>query len=554
MNFTTPSPNKRGCFVNNTEFHFIMNTQISFLGIKGLLLLLVITLSIVACKKTIQTPEIPILTTKTPASITESTAVVGGFVSSDGGTVVTERGVCYSLTSNPTISDLAVNLGSGVGTFQGVLTGLSPNTNYYMRAYALNSAGIGYGNQLTFTTLGSIGAPTVTTSPVTNITTASAICGGTVVSSGTATVTIMGVCWSTSQLPTISDNHTVDSSGTGSYSSSITGLTQNTVYYVRAYAENSIGIAYGNQVTFTTLGSAGILPVVTTGELMNITSTTAISGGNVSSQGSSPVTERGVCWSISPNPTSLDDHTTNGSGLGIFSSNVTGLSPLTTYYLRAYAVNSAGIAYGDTINFTTLDPGPCPPVTYEGKTYQTVIINSQCWLKENLNVGTLIEGSQAQDPGNELVEKYCYDNLESNCEIYGGLYQWDEMMQGSITPGEQGICPPDWRIPTDEEYTALIDSLGGDSIAGGKLKKAGIAQWQTPNNGATNESGFTAIPGGYRDFSGNFGSIKTTAIIWSSTQNDATVAWYRSLYFSSVSVGQYSGLKTAGSSVRCVKN
>ena len=534
-----------------------MKTRNYLLRIFSILMLIALFLSFSACKKTVESNSgvIPLLTTKTPTLITESTATVGGFVSSDGGTSVTERGICYSVNANPTIADLAVNQGSGVGNFQCVITGLSPNSNYYIRAYALNSSGVGYGNQEAFTTLKIVGAPSVTTLPVSNISNTTAICGGNVVSAGTATVTTRGVCWSTSQLPVASGMHTSDSSGTGSYTSQITGLTSNTSYYLRAYAINSIGTSYGSQINFTTTGSGGTVPVLTTAGIINITEATATSGGNVTSPGSTAVTSRGVCWSTLPNPTTTDEHTSNGSGTGSFTSNMAGLSPLTTYYVRAYAVNSIGVAYGEMLSFTTTDPGPCPStLIFEGKTYHTVEINRRCWFKENLNVGTRINGSQTQNGANDSIEKYCYDDLESNCEIYGGLYQWDEMMQGSATPGDQGICPPEWHVPTDIEYTDLVDFLGGDSVAGGKLKKTGTDLWKTPNNGATNESGFTALPGGYRDNSSIFRNITTSGIFWSSTQGETTIAWYRSLYYSSVSIGRYSGMKTTGSSVRCVKD
>ena len=171
-----------------------------------------------------------------------------------------------------------------------------------------------------------------------------------------------------------------------------------------------------------------------------------------------------------------------------------------------------------------------------------------------MNVGVRINGSQNPNATNGIIEKYCYNDLESNCDIYGGLYQWDEMMQGSTTPGEQGICPTGWHIPTDGEWTALTTFLVGESVAGGKMKEAGYAHWAAPNTGATNSSGFTALPGGDRGGSGNFVNLTNAAYFWSSSQDDVTHAWYRELICNDAGVGHGSIDKTYGWSARCVKN
>ena len=136
----------------------------------------------------------------------------------------------------------------------------------------------------------------------------------------------------------------------------------------------------------------------------------------------------------------------------------------------------------------------------DNQTYTTLQIGTQCWMAENLNIGTLINSNNDQT-NNSIIEKYCYDNSTTNCSTYGGLYQWDEMMQYKTTEGVQGICPVNWHIPTDAEWTGLTDFLGGESVAGGKMKttgtiEAGTGLWLSPNTGATNSSGFAALPGG----------------------------------------------------------
>ncbi|MCR4847670.1 MAG: hypothetical protein K5920_02315 [Bacteroidales bacterium] len=193
--------------------------------------------------------------------------------------------------------------------------------------------------------------PIVTTSNVVDITTNSAVSGGLVTSDGGSFVTARGVCWSTSPHPTISNSHTTDGNGTGSFTSNILGLIEGTVYYVRAYATNGKGTAYGEQKSFTT--PTQTLPTVTTQPVSSITTHSAVCGGTVLSDGNSPVTSRGVCWSTLQNPTIYSNHTTDGSGTGVFSSNLSDLLQNTTYYVRAYATNEVGTAYGSQVSFTT---------------------------------------------------------------------------------------------------------------------------------------------------------------------------------------------------------
>ncbi|MCP4146619.1 MAG: hypothetical protein GY757_02615 [bacterium] len=293
---------------------------------------------------------IPTVTTDAVSNIGFTTADCGGEVTANGGSAITGRGLCWSTATNPTTSDNSISIGLGIGTFSGTLTGLTGNTLYYVRAYAVNSAGTAYGNEVSFTAGGNV--PTVTTDAASNIGLYTADCGGEVTANGGFGIISRGLCWSTTTNPTTSDNSISIGLGTGSFTGPLTGLTSGTTYYVRAYASNLMGMAYGNEVSFTT--SVLALATVTTYDVTNIGITTADFSGEVTDEGSSEVTSRGLCWNTAGSPTTAGDMETLGSGIGTFSSSNTSLTENTTYYVRAFAINSVGTAYGNETSFTTL--------------------------------------------------------------------------------------------------------------------------------------------------------------------------------------------------------
>ena len=195
--------------------------------------------------------------------------------------------------------------------------------------------------------------PSISSNTVTSILSTTANGGGTITYDGGNPVTERGVCWNTSSAPTIANSKTSDGPGGGMYSSSITGLTSGTLYYLRAYATNSAGTAYGNEITFTTL----TLPILTTASLTSISSTSAVSGGNITSDGGSAITERGVCWNTTGSPTIASPKTSNGTGTGSFTSSISGLTAGNTYYVRAYATTGLGTAYGNELVFYAISVG-----------------------------------------------------------------------------------------------------------------------------------------------------------------------------------------------------
>lgn len=365
-----------------------MKTNLAFYSVilSGLLLFVFFD-----CKK--ETPKVtPTLTATAVTNITSNSASAGGVVSADGGDLVTARGVCWSLTNaTPSISDSKTSDGTGIGTFSSSISGLTQGTTYNIRAYATNSIGTAYSSASSFKTLAL--APTVTTTDVSAITSTSCSSGGNVSNDGGSPVTARGVCWGTNQSPTLADSKTTDASGLGIFVSSITGLTPGIIYYIRAYATNSIGTAYGTQVTATTVA---VLPTITTTALSAITSTSANTGGNITNDGGATVTERGVCWSTSSTPTTSNAKSTNGTGIGNFTSSITGLIESTTYYIRSFATNAIGTTYGNELSFKTTIAVKIPTIT----TFDPYDITDK-----SINIG----GSIVNDGGGVIVERgFCF--------------------------------------------------------------------------------------------------------------------------------------------------
>ena len=503
------------------------------------------------------------LTTAVVTSITTSSAISGGTITGDGGAQITARGVCWSTSVNPTVADNKTSDGTGTGTFTSSLTGLNPNTTYYVRAYATNSAGTVYGNQVSFTTE-EIKLATVTTATVTSITSSSAVSGGEVVSDGGGDVTARGICWGTSPAPTTANNKTTDGEGTGSFISSITGLEPGKIYYVRAYAVNIAGTAYGNEVTFST---PAILAEVNTVPVTDITTNSAVSGGNVTSDGGSSVTARGVCWSTGVTPTISDNHTTDGAGTGSFSSTLTGLNPNTTYYVRAYAVNSAGTAYGAVISFTTQQVTTITDV--DGNVYNTITIGTQIWMTENLRVthyrnGDPIITGLDDDAWSSTADGAfaIYNNEAANSLLYGNLYNWYAVNDS------RGLCPVGWHMPTNAEWEALENYLinngfgyggSGSDIGKSMAMTSGWDESSVPgtvgnDQPGNNSSGFSALPAGFRNYTGVFSYLGTMGFWWSSTESSSVNAISRFLQNTLSDLQDAVYDKNKGLSVRCVKD
>ena len=486
------------------------------------------------------------------------TGLPGGFRNGGGG--------FYSIGDNAYFWSVTVNLGRA----------LDKNDEFVY----ISNAPIGQGNSVRClrdtASVTTAMIPTLTTTPASSILATSAVTGGSVTSDGGATVTERGVVYATSGLPSLLNSKVVaGTSGTGTYTVNLTGLTGSTKYYFRAYATNSAGTGYGSLDSFVTLTPV-VLPTISTTSLSGITTSSATTGGNVTSDGGATVSERGVVWATSSMPTiTLSTKTIDGTGTGSFSSAITGIAPNTIYYVRAYATNSAGTVYGNELTFNAVQGVSCPGFStvmdIDGNTYNTVQIGEQCWTKENLRVtkyndGTIIPlDTSGGTVGNGLGEiwsswttgaRTIYAHSQSNLATYGFLYNW-YAAKGIATTGStsyKNLCPTGWHVPTDGEWTNLTTYLGGERLSGAKMKSIGTTLWTSPNTGATNESEFTCLPGGYRYFDGSFGSVRDIGGFWSATEYEVSLSWRLDLYYGNGYVTRSYGGNQKGSSVRCLKD
>ena len=340
------------------------------------------------------------------------------------------------------------------------------------------------------------------------------------------------------------------------------GSSNGVTRYYKAYGKNSIGIGYGQELSYLTTTQTSLATVTTT-SVSSVTSNSATVEGYVTSDGGSNVTERGFAYGTSQNPTTFGLSTVNGSGIGVFTSSIAGLSPTTLYYVRAYATTSAGTAYGSQVSFTTSAvPFICGTNTVsdvDNNTYNTVQIGTQCWTKNNLkvskyrngdNIATGLSNSAWQ---NTTSGAYAiYNNAPVNDGLYGKLYN-----HYAVTDS-RGLCPTGWHVPSDGEWTTLVNHLGGSSVAGGSLKSTAmqptLGGWNPPNTGATNSSGFTALPGGYRYYSGDFLAMSSFGYWWSSSVLSGSDAWNRYLGYNTSYVTRYDYYRTDGFSVRCCRD
>jgi len=312
---------------------------------------------------------------------------------------------------------------------------------------------------------------------------------------------------------------------------------------------------------------------IRTDPVSDIGATAAVGGGTITDNGGSPVTERGLVWGISREPTLQNNRgmTLSGSGSGSFMASLTDLLPDATYHVRAFAVTEAGIAYGDPVSFNTP-----PEAVYgmvrdiDGNEYRTIDIGNQVWMAENLrtsryrngeDITYVMSNSEWEGLNQEETGAWAFYNNHAGNEPFGLLYNWYAVNDF------RGICPTGWRVATDQDWQQLERYLGmnpneanatgwrgQNANVGGKLKAEGTEFWRSPNTGATNESGFSALAGGYRFTSGSFSYLTFFGYWWTATEADANTAWRRLLFNNRESINRMNYDKRYGFSVRCVQN
>lgn len=376
---------------------------------------------------------------------------------------------------------------------------------------------------------------------------------------GGSPASIMGICWNTSKNPTTANNKSVEKGLIGSFTSTLAPLLPNTLYYIRAYATNREGTGYGYETTYTT-GQSAIY--ISDPEIYSLTQNTAVIEINITSDPGTQITARGSCWSTMPYPTIYSLKTIDGTGFGKFESTLSGLNPQTRYFIRPYAETGDSIIYGGEYSFKTYY-GALTDI--DNNQYFSILLGNQEWMAANLKVKKYNNGETigttnpvTLDIQSENTPEYQWayngeDGYESmpsitNASVYGRLYTWY-----AITDSRK-ICPAGWHIPNDIEWSVLIDYLGGDTVAGAKMKEGLNLQWVNPEVGVIDETGFDALLAGYRDPAGSFLDLQRTATWWSAISFSSTEAFQSTCSFLNNMVIKKNSPKSSGSSIRCLKD
>lgn len=374
------------------------------------------------------------------------------------------------------------------------------------------------------------GLPTVTTDTFYTVTNTYATAKGTIIANGSHIITSKGFVWDTIPGPAINRSNIIPEPDTANpFYGRLNGIQPGITYYIKAFATNSQGTGYGIERSIT----APLPPVVYTDTVSSITGFSANSGGIIDG---AFISSSGLVWDTLPDPTiALSSKTANSVISDTFSNVINGLQPGKTYYVKAYATNSAGTGYGNQRSFVTpwvnANGDSVFRDTRDGQYYTFKHIGTQVWMTKNLNY---------------TGAGRCYANNAAYCAVYGRLYNWNTALT---------VAPPGWHLPSDAEWQTLVDHLGGDAVAGGKMKEAGTVHWNSPNTGADNSSGFTGIPGGKNTTpsGGTFASLGLEGYWWSSVGSGFWANCFSLSYFYQ-HVSKGGGYMTSELSVRCIRD
>ena len=598
------------------------------------------------------TLSVPVVVTLPVMNVTTTSAVCSGRINFNGGTPVTTRGICWSTRPMPTVANSKTSFVGDSTSFECRLTELKTDSTYYVRAYASNNIGTAYGNQVSFKTssldtvaISDIDGNTYHTLKIGNQTWMLENLKTTKYNDGTPipyiidgyqwiTLTGAGFSWynndqlnkniygalynwftvntgklaplgwhvpspaeintlttylggnsvAGSKLKQSGNEHWVTENGDATNTSGFTALPGGYRSCETGDYHNSgmWGVFWSSNDTLTRAGrfmmtndspvfdynsdrkncgfsvrcikDTSTVPVIVTLPVTGITYTSAVCGGKITSNGGAAVTTRGICWSKTTQPTLLNYKTIENGDSTLFNSVLNDLGVDSTYYVRAYATNVKGTAYGEQVSFKTLKPDSLTIIDRNGNIYHSIKIGNQTWMLENLKTTKYNDGSSISF----IPESYqwitssvggysWYNNDQTNKNNYGALYNWFAVNTGKL-------APLGWHVPTPAEINTLTTYLGGNSIAGSKLKESGSDHWLAGNSEATNESGFTALPGGYRSCeTGDYHNAGTWGVFWSSNDNLVNAGRFMMTNDSPV-FDSSSDRKNCGFSVRCIKD
>ena len=517
------------------------------------------------------------LTTAVPSAITATSALVGGTITSDGGAPITERGVCWATTTSPTTSNNKLAIGNGTGSFSNTIAGLTANSTYYLRAYAINSQGTTYGNELNFSTPGLQSVPAYV--PTTGLVGWWPFNGNANDESGNGNGgTVNGATLTADRFGNANSAYNFNSNKITTNCTGIQGNGARSISFWYNLNQNSSNTEDGVMVGYGENGSCG-------------------GGWSCSISGNKPLIDISTSYAVYSLTASINNwyfycitydpsfgsntlapkiyingalqtaiSVTNSTGCSINTGNWNTLTfggysnPLQYFNgkLDDIGIWNRALTQQEITNLYNSD-GPVQSGTVtdiDGNLYHTVTIGNQVWMVENLKVtkyndGTIIPYVTDNTTWAGLItDAYCWYNNDATTykNTYGGFYNWYAVNTGKL-------APTGWHVPSDSEWTTLTTYLGGESISGGKLKETGTIHWQSPNAGATNETGFTALPAGYRFIDGTFYNFGVVGTWWTSTEGVTNIPWNRTVYNSESGVYRTNnGYKDHGLSVRCVKD
>lgn len=470
------------------------------LKISALILLVILF----GCKK----EELPELSTTEISEITAESAVSGGNITSDGGADIIARGVCWSENENPTLSDHVTRDGNGSGSFTSEISGIKPAVKYYIRAYATNSVGTQYGQSLSFLSLGAV--PQLFNASASYITLSGATLYGEV-NPGDLPTSVKfeyGLTDSYGSSAAPSPYPFNGNQPTGC-SVQLTNLTPCTLYHFRIISENELGVFYTGDNTFQTLGSKPSLTTVTKSLKTNSATITVKVNDNLL-----PVSfalEYGTTESLG-NSLIPSESPLNLSSPTDVLTNLTGLTPGTKYFFRVKLTNQVGDTYSSVDSFTTYNV-----MDVDNNGYYSTVIGTQVWLTSNLKATHFNNGDQITNAidnwSSQTTPAYCYYNNLAYYVPEGSLYNF----YAAVDPRK--VCPSGWHVPSSEEFTTLINYVGGISTAGPALRHTDSNYWYYNITVSTNITGFSATGSGIRMPAGEFWGWRHAGIFWTTSSH-----------------------------------